>query len=671
MDPVILMNQVKKESKRRISFLIAAKSYRLKIIGLMSKCQLSIPVERPQDNLLSATGKIFVNFEKDECMITGQGTNFTQILEPKCLIALPRSLGASEVSEVIDDTHIIIRKPFNNSPKIISLLHQGTPFKYAHRVDQNKVYQQVFNHLSHNNCIGIFPEGGSHDRTDLLPIKAGVAIMALGAMNYDPNCNVRIVPCGMNYFNAHKFRSRAVIEYGHPIEIPKELVQKYQNPDTNREAVKTLLDLISNGLKAVTVTCDSYDTLMVIQAARRLYAKNFASYLPLPLIIEMNRRLVLGYKTFEHEPKIQALKQKILVYNKKLAQLYLPDHHVETFNHETKLRSLYILCYRFIKLLILFVLALPGYTLFSPMFIVSKVISNKKQRLALANSTVKIKGNDVVATWKILVSLVIAPIFYILYASIGVYIVRHYSLINTSMGFVKLWVCLYIFNVLITYCALLTGEQGLDILKSLRPLYLSLTDGSSITDLKTFRNELAEEITEIVNEFGARLFPKDFNILELSDDQEDDITRQLKIRRKAKSKSKAKAKENASGSSAKFLLSPDTDDGITNSNSSTSLNSQFSSASSTSISDGVSLVNSENSLTNIPMFSDYQLHENKDSTMTPTHYGDDYSISRASSQLELNFASGAKLHMRNPSDDLHQRLTDKIKSKMREKRTSE
>ena len=29
----------------------------------------------------------------------------------------------------------------------------------------------------------------------------------------------------MNYFSAHKFRSRAVVEFGDPIEIPKELVK--------------------------------------------------------------------------------------------------------------------------------------------------------------------------------------------------------------------------------------------------------------------------------------------------------------------------------------------------------------------------------------------------------------------------------------------------------------
>lgn len=36
--------------------------------------------------------------------------------------------------------------------------------------------------LTKGQSIVIFPEGGSHDRTDLLPIKAGVTVMALGAL---------------------------------------------------------------------------------------------------------------------------------------------------------------------------------------------------------------------------------------------------------------------------------------------------------------------------------------------------------------------------------------------------------------------------------------------------------------------------------------------------------
>ena len=86
--------------------------------------------------------------------------------------------------------------------------------------------------------------------------------MALGTLADNPDCGLKIVPCGMNYFHAHKFRSRAVIEFGTPIEVPKELVELYKQGE-RREAVGALLDIIYQSLVAVTVTGPDYETLMV------------------------------------------------------------------------------------------------------------------------------------------------------------------------------------------------------------------------------------------------------------------------------------------------------------------------------------------------------------------------------------------------------------------------
>ena len=86
--------------------------------------------------------------------------------------------------------------------------------------------------------------------------------MALGALSANPCCGLTIVPCGMNYFHAHKFRSRAVIEFGTPVEVPDELVELYKKGE-RREAVSKLLDTVYQALVAVTVTSPDYDTLMV------------------------------------------------------------------------------------------------------------------------------------------------------------------------------------------------------------------------------------------------------------------------------------------------------------------------------------------------------------------------------------------------------------------------
>ena len=86
--------------------------------------------------------------------------------------------------------------------------------------------------------------------------------MALGSLAANPDSGLTIVPCGMNYFHAHKFRSRAVVEFGPPVDIPKELVEMYRTGE-RREATRQLLEIVYQSLVAVTVTSPDYDTLMV------------------------------------------------------------------------------------------------------------------------------------------------------------------------------------------------------------------------------------------------------------------------------------------------------------------------------------------------------------------------------------------------------------------------
>ena len=60
-------------------------------------------------------------------------------------------------------------------------------FKIHSLLDQSSVFEAVFERLERGNAIGIFPEGGSHDRTELLPLKGYASIMALGAMAKYPS----------------------------------------------------------------------------------------------------------------------------------------------------------------------------------------------------------------------------------------------------------------------------------------------------------------------------------------------------------------------------------------------------------------------------------------------------------------------------------------------------
>jgi glycerol-3-phosphate O-acyltransferase / dihydroxyacetone phosphate acyltransferase len=82
---------------------------------------------------------------------------------------------------------------------------------------------------------------------------------------------------------------------------------------------------------------------------------------------------------------------------------------------------------------------------------------------ALSRSTVKIQAHDVVGTWKVLISLCFAPILYIIYASIGVYVAsKARAALTTKIG---VFLATLVVIPLISFAALKFGEAGLDVVK--------------------------------------------------------------------------------------------------------------------------------------------------------------------------------------------------------------
>lgn len=535
VDALILQRTLRHEAGRRVSLLIAQKSVH-GFIGWGSRQVGSVPVGRAQDSAKPATGRIYLPDPiGDPTLIRGVGTRFgAGEGEPHGMLFLPpgkKTTGASvDIAEIVGPEELRIKRPFKGRIAMRQLTGRddvdaegrftdaglrgpapgfgGTEYRLAPHIDQTKVYEAVFARLRSGGCVGIFPEGGSHDRTELLPLKAGVAIMALGALAESPGCGLKIVPVGMNYFHPHKFRSRAVVEFGTPFEIPRHLVELYRD-NQRREAIGQLLDTVYQALSSVTVSAPDYDTLMMIQAARRLYNPT-GKKLPLPVVVELNRRLAMGYERYKDDERISSLSRSVKDYNSQLRYLNLKDHQVQ-YARMSILKVLLLFVYRSAKLAVLFVCTVPGLLMFAPVFVATKIISRRKAKTALAGSTVKVRGRDVMATWKILVALGLAPTLYHAYSIAVVAKVWHDRLGGRVPPWVPLWaVYLAVWPAMIgiTFAALRFGEVGMDIFKSLRPLVLCLVPTSTfnIHKLRARRAELSAQVTDLINELGPDMF---------------------------------------------------------------------------------------------------------------------------------------------------------------------
>ncbi|KAL2060305.1 hypothetical protein VTL71DRAFT_9700 [Oculimacula yallundae] len=538
VDSAVLMHILKSHANRRVSFLIAEKSMREPYIGTMAGAMGSLPVVRGMDRVKAGKGTIYLPDSEDPTLIRGDSTDF---ISPDFMeggsITLPKTgERASEtqiIAKIIGPTELRLKAPFTPSAttqlsRVIDGKMVGSTFKVAPRIDQNKMFEAVFNELSSNGCVGIFPEGGSHDRPNLLPLKPGAAIIALRLLVRDPDCGLTIVPCGMNYFHAHKFRSRAVVEFGHPIQVHPDQIEAYRcGGNEKRAAVGSLLETIHDGLASVTQLSPDYETLQLIQASRRLYMSANKNT-PLSRLVAFNRRLLQGYSRYQNDIRVINLKKLVLEYNSRLRALGIKDHQVEWGDVKERpwWLTLLILISRIFRLALLAIGTLPGLLLFWPVFVIAKSISVQKQRKALAASEVKIQARDVITTWKILVAMGLAPSLYILYtaiATIWLYHTRHDGFYTGHLppwmnlnfyfpSYIPLWifaVSIFALMIVVTFAALRTGEIGMDVIKSLPPLFIALhpQSASSLSQLREQRYALSVQVTNLINTLGPEVFP--------------------------------------------------------------------------------------------------------------------------------------------------------------------
>lgn len=128
------------------------------------------------DNAKLGTGRIcLIQRYSEPTVISGIDTRFTNELKVGYSIVLPSAIADSGIAAIVEirsDVELVIAKEFKDL-RALQLLtdFNGTSFKYFAPIDQSELYQTVFDRLNEGGAIGVFPEGGSHDRAEMLPLK--------------------------------------------------------------------------------------------------------------------------------------------------------------------------------------------------------------------------------------------------------------------------------------------------------------------------------------------------------------------------------------------------------------------------------------------------------------------------------------------------------------------
>lgn len=522
--------------ERNISYLVADKSWYRPIIGHFAWAMGAVPVKRAQDSANKGSGTVTID-KKDIAAdlsstityvkVIGKNTKFTIEIKVGDKIRFAGTAEGIKVATIHDDESLSLKIEGSALDVINSLpFPDYAAFDVLPRIDQHDVFQHVLEKLSSGGTIGIFPEGGSHDRTDLLPLKVGVALIAYSALEKDA-INVPIVPVGLNYFRAHRFRGKATVEFGSPTYVDSSTLADYQRggPD-KRRVCNELLGRIEDNMRSVIVSVPDYDTMQVIHAARRLYRQD-ATYETAEQRQDMGRRFAEGYKRLllqvQGDPPEEwlSLQRRILAYHRELNALGIKDYQVVGLDHEeveigseswgntkgeTVLHRMNIVGH-IIHLMFIIVLAAPPALLLNmPVGLVSRMWANRRRKKALAESKVKIKGYDVMLSERVLCSIVLVPTLWLIY---GIALVPFLD--GPSLA-----VCFTCFP-LFSYWSIMATESGMVDVKDLRPYVIRLIPSTRkrLTELPATRRALRKDLRAIIRRIGPSLgeiyFGKELN----------------------------------------------------------------------------------------------------------------------------------------------------------------
>jgi len=137
---------------------------------------------------------------------------------------------------------------------------------------QNRdVFVAVHEAIAAGAAVGIFPEGTSHSRSRLSPIKTGAARIALGAARRLGGA-FPIIPVGIVYRDRNSVRSEVRIVIGDAFDW-SDLAAR----SDEKFAVRELTKRIDSAMRAVTLNLDSWEDAALVHVAEQIWAAEHGS----------------------------------------------------------------------------------------------------------------------------------------------------------------------------------------------------------------------------------------------------------------------------------------------------------------------------------------------------------------------------------------------------------
>lgn len=304
------------------------------------------------------------------------------LFKGRLMRAVLRGLGAVPIKRR-DDHDGTPREPAPGAPATLP----AAPSPGA--VDNESAFAAMFAVLDAGGAIGIFPEGLSHDASQLARLKTGAARLALGGAGRS-STPIAIVPCGLTFIHPRRFRSRVLVQYGPPIPVPPA-------PGApTAEAVRALTTELDTALRRLTINAPDWDTVRALDTVRRLYQPQEIS---ISDRVELARRFNTHYAAVAADPRVVDLMARVRAYQDRLDDLGVSDRELARDLSRSEVAA------RMLRHLVLVLFWLPLTIPGAPLHVPTVVFA----RLAGPRLTPR---KDVIATTKLLVGMLLVLLSY-------------------------------------------------------------------------------------------------------------------------------------------------------------------------------------------------------------------------------------------------------------------
>jgi len=337
--------------------------------------------------------------------------------------------------------------------------------------------------LAENRCIAIFPEGVSHDDTQLKPVRTGAARIALGAKAIQPEAadlGLKIMAVGLFYTSKTAFRSEVLIRYGELIDVPSVTLGEDLEPP--REPVAELTGRIERALREVTLNTADQDELDAVLKAEALFSSVYRNLLFKNTLNETFVRLqglaakyeLLGRDEPERKRELAA---RIERYESDLSASGVTSESLSVLQHPTW----YVFRFLVLRLAIVLILAVPaiiGAVVHSPAYVFSNFIG-----LMFPKHGVDSAGS----TYKIVASIVLMPLTWVVLAlGVGWFWGWRFGLASIPLA------------ALCGYIALRSSETLIDLTVWARSAWLLFRQRGLFLRLMFEREALNREIGDLI-----------------------------------------------------------------------------------------------------------------------------------------------------------------------------